>query len=194
MSSCYHFCWEKLCGLKIQNFVHRKRISFFRKFASKKSSKGVIGGSSDNDLHTQRLAELRLCEWPHNPFMEGAGILQEVAQWATNAGLTDFIADECEQYHLLTNSFVQNFHFHYRNNPPEVSYNLYVENHQIPLTEFCDICMLPSDGDLEEPKPLECESFFHTLTVGVREEYRVPPPLACSFLSCIILLYLLQNS
>ena len=47
-------------------------MSFFRKFASKKNSKGVIGESSDNDLHTRRLAELRPCEWPDNEFMEEA--------------------------------------------------------------------------------------------------------------------------
>jgi hypothetical protein len=71
-------------------------MSFFRKFASKKSSKGVIGKSSDNDLRTQRMAEVRPCEWPHNPFMDGAEIHQEFAQFAANAGLTDFIAVECE--------------------------------------------------------------------------------------------------
>ena len=119
-------------------------MSIFRKFASKKNSKRFIGESSDNDLHTRRLAELRPCEWPHTQFMEEAGILQEFTQYAANAGLTDFIAAECEQYHLLTNSFVQNFHFHSSNNPPEVSFNLYAEHRQIPLTEFCNICMLMS--------------------------------------------------
>ena len=71
-------------------------MSIFRKFASKKNSKGVIGESSDGDLRTRRMAEVRPCEWPHNPFMEGAGILQEFAQYAANTGLTDFIAAECE--------------------------------------------------------------------------------------------------
>ena len=77
-------------------------MSFFRKFASNKNSKGFIGQSSDNDLHTPRLAELRPCEWPHNVFMEEAVSLQEFNQHPANAGLTDFIAAECEQYHLLT--------------------------------------------------------------------------------------------
>ena len=141
-------------------------MNIFRKFGSKKNSTGVIGKSSDNDLHTRRLAELRPCEWPHNAFMEGARILQEFTQYVANAGLTDFITAECKQYHLLTNSFVQNFHFHSRNNPPEVSFNLYAKNRQIPLTEFCDICMLPSDGELVEPRPLEFDSFYRTLIVG----------------------------
>ena len=43
----------------------------FRKFASMKNSKGVIGELSDSDLHYRRLAEVRPCEWPHTPFMEG---------------------------------------------------------------------------------------------------------------------------
>ena len=77
-------------------FVHRKRMNIFRKFASKKNSKGVIGESFDSDLRPRRLAEVRPCEWPHTPFMDGAGISQEFAQFAANAGLTDFITSECE--------------------------------------------------------------------------------------------------
>ena len=111
-------------------------MSFFRKFASKKSAKGVIGESMGNDLHTRRRAEVRPCEWPHNPFMDGVGIHQECAQFAANTGLSDFIAAECEQYHLLTNSFVQSFDFVSRNNPPKVQFNLYAETHHMPLTIF----------------------------------------------------------
>ena len=130
-------------------------MSIFRKFSSKKNSKGVIGESYDSDLHTQRMAELWSCEWPHTPFMEGAGILQEFAQYAANAGLTNFIAAECEQYHLLTNTFVQSFNFLPRNNPPEVQFNLYAEPHQIPLSKFCEICLLPSNRGLVDPRPVE---------------------------------------
>ena len=62
-------------------------MSIFRKFASEKNSKGVIGESSDSDLHTQRMVEVRPCEWPHNPFMERADIIQEFSQYVANAGL-----------------------------------------------------------------------------------------------------------
>ena len=79
---------------QFESFVHRKTMNIFRKFGSKKNSKGVIGESSDSDLHPQRLAEVRPCEWPHNPFMEGVVIRQEFAQYAMNAGLIDFIAAE----------------------------------------------------------------------------------------------------
>ena len=47
-----------------------------------------------------------------------------------------------------------------------MSFDLYAENHHIPLTEFCNICMIPSDGSLAEPRPAEFEAFYRTLTVG----------------------------
>ena len=128
-------------------------MNIFRKFATKKNSKGVIGESSDSDLHPRRLAEVRPCEWPHTQFMEEAGILQEFTQYAANAGLTDFITAECEQYHLLTNIFVQSFTSLSRNNSPEVRFDLYAEPRQILLTKICNICMIPSDGSLAEPRP-----------------------------------------
>ena len=71
-------------------------MNIFRKFRSKKNSKGVIGESSDSDLRPWRLAEVRPCEWPDITFMEEAGILQEFTQYAANAGLTDFIVAKCE--------------------------------------------------------------------------------------------------
>ena len=95
-------------------------MNIVRKFGSNKNSKGVIGESFDSDLHPRRLAEVQPCEWPHTTFMEEAGILQEFTQYAANVGLTDFIAAECEQHHLLTNSFVQSLTFLSRNNPPKV--------------------------------------------------------------------------
>ena len=49
-----------------------------------------------------------------------------------------------------------------------MSFDLYAENHQIPLTEFCDICMIHSDGSLAEPRPAGFEDFYRTLTVGYK--------------------------
>ena len=107
-------------GQKFQNFVHRNKMSFMR-FTSKKSAKGVVGESSDNDLDLRRKnVEVRPCEWPHYPFLDATELRQEFDQYVANAGLTAFLADECEQYCILTNSFVQRFKFLSRNNPPEV--------------------------------------------------------------------------
>ena len=144
-------------------------MNIFRKFASKKNSKGVIRESCDRDLHPWRLVEVWPREWPHVPFLQ-AGIHEEFMQFIANAGLTDFIADECDQHQILTNMFVQSFTFQPKNNPPEVSFDLYAENHQIPLTKFCNICMIPSDGSLAEPRSA-VEDFCHNLTVG--DEKRV---------------------
>ena len=99
-------------------------MNTFRKYDSRKNSKGVIGESSDNDLHPRRLAEVRPCEWTHIPFLQEAGIHDEFMQFIANAGLTDFITDECNQHQILTNMFVQSFTFLPRNNPPEVSFDL----------------------------------------------------------------------
>ena len=93
MSSCYHFCKVLLTNFcHPKNFIFRKLyadMNIFRKFGSKKNSKGVIGESSESDLHPRRLAEVRPCEWPHTPFLQEAGILAEFMQYIANAGLTD---------------------------------------------------------------------------------------------------------
>jgi hypothetical protein len=47
-----------------------------------------------------------------------------------------------------------------------VHFDLYVEHHEIPLAEFCEICLIPSDGELREPRLEEFEGFLRNLTVG----------------------------
>ena len=42
----------------------------------------------------------------------------------------------------------------------------FTKTHQIPLTEFCEICLIPSDGELRESRPVEFEDFLLTLTHG----------------------------
>jgi hypothetical protein len=90
---------------------------------------------------------------------------QEFSQFIANAGLTGFLADECDQYHILTNSFVQKIYFLSELNPPEVRFNLYAQQHRIPLSEFCAICSIPADGDTRRPRLEEFEPFLQTLTV-----------------------------
>ena len=72
-----------------------------------------------------RTAEVRPCEWPCDDFLRAAGIHDDFYYLAENAGLTDFLHDQREQYLLLTNIFVQNFHFHARRSPPSVDFYLY---------------------------------------------------------------------
>ena len=54
-------------------------------------------------------ADVRLCEWPCDEFLREAGIYEDFYYLAENAGLTDSLHDQREQYLLLTNIFVQIF-------------------------------------------------------------------------------------
>src|SRR3954468_15434108 len=69
-----------------------------------------------------RTAEVRPCEWPCDEFLRAARIHDDFYCLAENAGLTDFLHDQLEQYLLLTNIFVQNFHFNGRRSPPLVDF------------------------------------------------------------------------
>ena len=61
-----------------------------------------------------RVVKICPCEWPCDAFLQAAGIYDDFYYLAGNAGITDFLLDRCNQYLLLTNTFVQNFHFHAR--------------------------------------------------------------------------------
>ena len=56
-----------------------------------------------------RTMEVWPCEWPCDESLRAAGIYDDFYYLAENAGLTDFLHDQCEQYLLLTNIFVQTF-------------------------------------------------------------------------------------
>ena len=73
-----------------------------------------------------RTIEVRPCEWPSDAFLRAAGIYEDYYYLAENAGITDFLQDKCEQYLLLTNTFVQNFHVYPRKLPPTVEFYLYM--------------------------------------------------------------------
>ena len=47
-----------------------------------------------------------------------------------------------------------------------MQFNLYIKVRQIPLTDFCDICLIPSDGEIRESGLAEFEDFYRTLSVG----------------------------
>ena len=45
-----------------------------------------------------RTAEVRSCEWHSDDFLRAAGIYEDFYELAKNAGLTDFLRDQREQY------------------------------------------------------------------------------------------------
>ena len=109
---------------------------------------------------------MRSCEWPCNDFLKEAGIHEDFYSLTENAGLTGFINDWIDQYLLLTNIFVQNFHFHARSSPPTVEFHLYDEHKEMSLYDFCRICLVPFEGKTEEPHHDDVEGFIDTITVG----------------------------
>ena len=110
--------------------------------------------------------EVRACEWPSDDFLRAAGIYEDFHELAKNAGLTAFLHDQCDQYLLLTNTFVQNFHFHSRSSPPMVEFHLYDVAREMSLYEFFMVCKIPLGGSLEEPHRKDVDGFIDTITVG----------------------------
>ena len=145
-------------------------------------------GEAKNNL--PRAAEIRPCEWPCDAFLQAAEIYEDFYYLAENAGITDFLHDQCDQYLLLTNTFVQNFHFHARRSPPMVDFYLYDEYKEMTLYDFCEVCKLPYEGSVEEPRPSDVEDFINEVTVGERRrvsEVRV----ASLHFSCFTLLLII---
>ena len=58
------------------------------------------------------------------------------------------------------------------------------------LYDFCEVCKLPYEGSIEEPRPSDVEDFINEVTVGERRkvsEARVSSlHFSCSALSLII--------
>ena len=98
--------------------------------------------------------------------MRAAGIHDDFYHLAENAGLIDFLHDQLDQYLLLTNIFVQNFHSHARRSPPSVDFYLYDEYKEISLYDFCGVCKLPFEGSIEEPHNNDVQGFIDMIAVG----------------------------
>ena len=113
-----------------------------------------------------RTSEVRPCEWPCDEFLRAAGIYEDFYYLAENAGLIDFLRDQCEQYLLLTNIFVQIFYFHAKKSPPSVEFHLYDEVKEMSLYDFCRVCKIPFEGSIEEPHRNDVEWFIDTIAVG----------------------------
>ena len=113
-----------------------------------------------------RTAEVRPCEWPCDEFLRAAGIHDDFYSLADDAGLTDFLHDQLEQYLLVTNTFAQKNYFHPKKSPPSVEFHLYDEAREMSLHEFCAVCKIPFEGGLEEPHRKDVDGFIDTITIG----------------------------
>ena len=115
----------------------QKMMKRFLRGSSSRSSKDKQ--SEENKKPKYNLpctTEVWPCEWPCDDFLRAAGIYDDFYELAENAGLTAFLHDQREQYLLLTNIFVQNFHFRARSSPPSVEFYLYDEHKEMSLRDF----------------------------------------------------------
>ena len=111
------------------------------------------------------LAEVRSCEWPCDNFLKEDGIHEDFYSLIESAGLNDFLLDRIDQYLLLTNNFVQNFYYYPKKSPPSVSFHLYDEFREMTLRDFCAVCRIPFEGELEEPHREDVDGFVNTIAV-----------------------------
>ena len=98
--------------------------------------------------------------------LEGRGIYEDFYYLAENASITKFVHDKCDQYLLLTNIFMQNFHFHARRSPPSVDFYLYDEFKEMSLYDFCEVCKFPFEGSIKEPHPSDVAEFIDKISIG----------------------------
>ena len=139
----------------------------FLRGSSSRSSKEKQSEEAERPKYNlPRTTEVRPCEWPCDDFLRTAGIYEDFYELAGNAGLTDFLRDQREQYLLLTNTFVQNFYYYPRESPPSVGFHLYDVVKKMSHYDFCRVCLIPFKGTIEEPHRGDVDGFIDTITVG----------------------------
>ena len=139
----------------------------FLRGSSSRSSKEKQSEEAERPKYNlPRTTEVRPCEWPCDDFLRAAGIYDDFYELAENAGLTDLLRDQRNQYLLLTNTFVQNFYYYPKESPPSVEFHLYDVVKKMPLDEFCKVCKIPFEGTLDEPHRTDVDGFIDTITVG----------------------------
>ena len=61
---------------------------------------------------------------------------------------------------------MQNFHFHAKKTPPTVEFRLYDEVKEMSFFEFCEVCKIPFECRLDEPRRDDVEGFIDMIAVG----------------------------
>ena len=125
---------------------------------------------------------------------EKPGFMKFFYHLAENAGLTAFLHDQRGQYLLLTNIFVQNFHFHARRSPPSVEFYLYDEHKEMSLYDFCWICLVPFGGRQKNHIMMMWRDLLIWLLWGKRGKFPMQESLAYIFLFYVTLQYLLVDA
>lgn len=139
---------------------------FGRKFHGGSSSKKGPRLSFREPEHFQlRYAPVQPCEWPSDEFMIEAGFKDQFDALVRNAGLEEFLSDKCEQYAMLTASFVRRFKF-LAGHESSILFDLYDESYTVSLEDFSRICKIPDGGSVIDPPKSSVRDFVSSITVG----------------------------
>jgi hypothetical protein len=79
-------------------------------------------------------------------FLSDAGILDDFLLLINRVGLTDYVADERDQYALLTKIFVESFKFINSHYNSSVAFKIYDKSITMSLGRFCSILGIPMFG------------------------------------------------
>ncbi|KAK1652634.1 hypothetical protein QYE76_070439 [Lolium multiflorum] len=75
--------------------------------------------------------------FPCYDFLSNAGLLDDFLTLVGKAGLTTYMGDEREQYHMLTKIFVESFKFNNKHYHPTVAFRIYGNPITMKLEDFC---------------------------------------------------------
>ena len=122
----------------------QKMMKRFLRGSSSRSSKDEQSEEEERPRYNlPRTAEVRPCEWPCDDFLRAARIYDDFYELAENAGLTDFLRDQHEQYLLLTNIFVHIFIFMLRNHHLQWSFIYMMRLRRCHLVNFVGSARYP---------------------------------------------------
>ena len=137
-----------------------------RKFHGGSSSKkGPHHSIWEPEPFQVRDAPVQPCEWPSDEFMIEAGFKDEFDTLVRNAGLEEFLSDKCEQYAMLTSSFVRRFKF-LVGRDSSILFDLYDKSYTMDLEDFNRICKIPDGGSINDPSKSSVRDFVSSITVG----------------------------
>lgn len=139
---------------------------FRRKFHGGSSSKkGPRLSIREPEPFHLRDAPVQPCEWPSAEFMIEAGFKDEFDALVCNVGLEEFLSDKCEQYVMLTASFVRRFKF-LAGRESSILFDLYDKSYTVDLEDFNRICKIPDGGTVNDPPKSSVRDFVSSIIVG----------------------------
>ena len=130
----------------------------FQGGSSKKQGPSIAMRDADED--PPRDAPVRPCEWPSENFMDRVGIKEGFKAYLHNAGLEDFEANKCPQYHDLTSLFVRRFEYSSSRNSPSVMFDLYDKSYTMDLEISLLLANFHHGAVLGIPLNLNLETFL----------------------------------